>query len=148
MRNLMIAVLFCFSASANAGVFAGLRTVNILVEELPGEAKGCGIQKADIETAAAFTVSQSKLRINEKARWYLYYRVFVRSLAPIKGCAIYVGLQARMRAIAEHNKTTEWASFWDYSSFGVVSESDANKKISDSVDGITKAFLVEWSKDN
>ena len=148
MRNLILAILICFSASANAGVFGGLRIVRILVEELPDEAKVCGIRKADIETAAGFVVSQSKLRINENARWYLYYRVFVRYLAPVKGCAIYVGLQARMRAIAEHNKATDWASFWEYSSFGVVYESDARKEVSDGVDGITKAFLVEWSKDN
>jgi len=125
-----------------------LESVKFLVEDLPDEAKACGIQKADLETAAGFAILGTKLQINSSANWFLYYRTLIRYLGPIRGCAIYVGLEARRRAIAEHNKATEWATFWEYSSLGVVSESDSKKEVLNAVDRITKVFLIEWSKQN
>jgi hypothetical protein len=127
----------------------GLTPIMVLVEELPATASGCGVNREAIQVAAELPLSQSPLRVIKSVadtKGYLYIQVNVIAVQNL--CATNIYASFRTGTVIQSNKQPAIAGIWNENVIGAAWPSDASRKINSAVDGLTKRFIDEWTRDN
>ena len=131
----------------------GVREFTINVESLDEHAMKCAISTQGIETAARFTLQQSKVLLrppgSPKPNTFLYYNVNVISL-PSGQCLYSFSLDAQLLGELKVGTRVNFGAYTAWHKGGIRSTFHANaaSTLGYDIEAVTKSFVAAWSEVN
>jgi hypothetical protein len=150
MKKLLfgLCVLFAVASAQAQQALKGLREFRVVIEDLDGNAKACGITASLINTSLRFVIQQSKIRLTESyGRPWIYIRVSV--LSPQLGfCTYSTEMTVTAKIFVQESTESGWGKIWDKVVLSMYAISDTPKMVSATVESLAKQLVVDWATVN
>ena len=149
-----IALFLSHPTAADAQLLKGLKRVTVVAQMLPGNVAGsCAATNAQMDTSAAFIISQSQLQIvrEESAQGRVDIFVFLFYDKQRDLCWGYVNVKLSTRVYGTSQYGRVDGLFLDtYDAYQPLSREPATmpKYVTDTVESMIKDFVVKWKMDN
>ena len=120
---------------------AGIRSLAILVEDLPEEASECGIAVESLDNTARFMIEQSTIRLVSTDVFfdaYLYVNVDV-----VPNCSSRVDVRVRTPVDIRNTSVTSWATIWEKG--GLRTGGKPGEDTTHMLEQITKELVQDWN---
>jgi hypothetical protein len=143
IKTLMLALLVSFGGTVHAQALAGVRGVNIVVENLTDNASKCGITKNLLDAAVRLPLSNSRITIVNGASQYLYVSA-VFLVQSSSSCAAVYSLSFN-KFVPSEKDTGE---FWREGGIITGNPEYVSRNISNNLESFTKQFIAAWLKAN
>ena len=160
-RALLCAAL-CFVLSARADdprdSLRGIGQVKLQVgASLLGDDKGCDLSNSELETAAAYVLSNSRLRLDPAARDVVSIVVFATTIGDGRGRAtacvaaididLYANIDFTVRSTGKRSINSN-VTIWHVLGSAASSPEDFRRQTMNAVEDMAKQFVVRWTAEN
>jgi hypothetical protein len=145
VKFFFIALLVTTCNFALANSLKGVKEISILIEPLDEDAKRCNITESFLEATVRVRLSNSNIKVVSMERMpfaFIYLNVDI--LEDQDFCIAAVTLSFNKYITTEK----ETGSFWNVTQLLSIRKINVQKRLSDSIDILTKQFLSAWLKAN
>jgi hypothetical protein len=122
----------------------GIRTLALLIEDLPQKAVECGITLRSLDNVARFMIEQSNIQLVSTDVFfdgYIYVNVDV-----VPNCSSRVDVRVRTPVDIRNTAVTSWASIWEKG--GLRTGGDPGEDTTLVLQQITKELVRDWNSVN
>lgn len=144
---LCVFIFLSISSAAHArieGSLVGVKTIDLIVEDLSDDAGRCLITTDALEAAVRVPISNSRIRMRKSDDLpYLYVNVAVLS-DESKHCVVAYSLSFRKYVEKEHSI----GQFWHKGGVASGPSHRVSRGVINEIEGDTKIFISEWLKAN
>ena len=148
-KILKIVFLSLFVSSFAHAELKGISKMNLLVEDLNTKAASCDITVEKIETSVKYILSNSRIKIIDKAQLGIP-TLYIQATISNNSGLCYSNIKLQVYEYIRHPSSNNWGDFVYYTSSGINSNSQPyfGRFFFEQLEDRIKRFVVEHNKDN